>query len=101
MPSRDDNVNLESDELGGQLRKSLVVALRPARLKGDVLSLHVAEVAHLLAERIPPNLAGGIGRGVVEQTDPVDLSPLRGLGGERRGEAAASHGPNERPAAHP
>ena len=72
----------------------------PARLKADVLSLHVAELAHLLAERIPPLLPGRIGRTVVEQTDPPHFRRLLRLRGERRREEATSKGADERTPVH-
>ena len=65
LPSCDDKVHLETDELGGKRLESIVIALGPVRLKVDVLPLHVTELAHLRAERIPPLLSGGIGRAVV------------------------------------
>jgi hypothetical protein len=43
----------EADELGGKLRESVSVVVRPARLEGDVLPVHVAQLAHPLAKRIP------------------------------------------------
>jgi hypothetical protein len=54
----------------------------------------------LIAERIPPSLAGGIGRAEVEQTDPVHLARLLRLGGERRHEKAQGDGPDESPSVH-
>jgi len=90
LPSRDDQVHLEGNELGGKLRESIVFALGSALLKADVLPLHVAELAHLLAERNPPSLAAGIGRAVVEESDPVHLPHLLRLGSKRRGKEAAS-----------
>jgi len=79
----------------GKLQNSIEIALGPARLKGDILSLHVAELTHLLAERTPPSLPARIGRAVVEQADPEDLACLLGRGGERRGEKAAGHRDDE------
>jgi hypothetical protein len=72
---RDDNVHLETHELGSKLRESVVVVLCPARLKGDVLPLHVGELAHPLAERSPQGLAGGIGRAVFRRSITESLRP--------------------------
>jgi hypothetical protein len=64
------------------------------------LPLHIAELAHLLVECIPPSLSNRIGRAEVEQTDPVDLPRLLGLGRERRGEKAQGDGADESPSVH-
>jgi hypothetical protein len=42
---RDDDVNLEMDEIGREVREAIVSALRIAVLDADVLSLDPTEVA--------------------------------------------------------
>ena len=68
-----------------------MVTLPPARLKADVLPLHVTEPAHLLAKCVPKDLAA-FGGAVVEQPDAIH--PLRLL--RLHGEWAKKHGESKR-----
>src|SRR5262245_60137382 len=45
-----DQIHRQPDEPGGKVGKPVKVALRIAALKGDVLSLHIAEIAQPLDE---------------------------------------------------
>ena len=48
----DNSINLETDQLGCEIRKPIKLVFRHAELKGDVLSFNVAEFAKALAERL-------------------------------------------------
>jgi hypothetical protein len=48
----------------------------PPCLEGDVLPLHVPQLAEPVAQRLPPGLARGIGAAEVKESDPHHL-PLR------------------------
>ena len=87
---RHDDVDLEPDQLGRESGEPLVLSLRPSVLDHDVLALDVAELAQPSPERLDEMLGRhGRGRGH-EEADPIDLPRLLRLGGERRGEEAAS-----------
>ena len=47
---RHDDVGLHADQLGRQLRESIIPSFRPSVLDGDVLALNTAEFAQLLPE---------------------------------------------------
>jgi hypothetical protein len=47
---RHDHVDLEPDELGREPRKPIQLSLRGAKLEGNVLPLHVAELTRSFAE---------------------------------------------------
>src|SRR6185436_9933513 len=46
----DDNIGFQRHEFGGKAREALVLAFHPSPIKGDVLSLDVAEIAQGRAE---------------------------------------------------
>ena len=56
----DDDVNLETDEIGCEVREAIAPALRIAVLDADVLALEPSEVAQALPECLVPER--GIGR---------------------------------------
>jgi len=56
----DDDVNLETDEIGCKLRETIAPALRIAVLDADVLALDPSEVAETQPEYLVPER--GIGR---------------------------------------
>jgi len=56
----DDDVNLEMDEIGCEVREAIASPLRMAVLDADVLSLDPPEVAETQPECLVP--VGGIGR---------------------------------------
>ena len=56
----DDDVNLETDEIGCEVREAIAPALRVAVLDADVLSLDPSEVAETEPECLVPER--GIGR---------------------------------------
>jgi hypothetical protein len=56
----DDDVNLETDEIGREVREAIASALRIAVLGADVLSLDPSEVAETQPECLIPER--GIGR---------------------------------------
>jgi hypothetical protein len=86
----DDQVEVESSERGGKLRKSLRASVGVPTLHDEVLSLHVPEFPELLKE-------GFIDRHGRDgnKADPPYLRRLLRLGGERRGEEA--EGENQDP----
>ena len=76
-----DDVRLEANEISRECRVPVVLALGPARLEGDVLTLDIAQVAQALAERLEaaqPKVGRGARRYV---THPGQL--LRGLSDDR------------------
>jgi hypothetical protein len=56
----DDDVNLETDKIGCEVREAIVSALRIAVLDADVLSFNPSEVAETEPECLVPER--GIGR---------------------------------------
>ena len=51
VPVVHDDVGLHADQLGRQLRESIIpVSFRPSVLDGDVLALNMAEFTELLPE---------------------------------------------------
>jgi hypothetical protein len=83
---RDDDVDVQPDELGGERGQSLILELGGPMLDHHVLTFDVAQVAQPLPERLVEER-----RHVTQQADPGDL-PGRSLGrgGGRRGEEAES-----------
>ena len=87
-PVGKNNVDLEPDQLRRQRGKAIVPALRPPVLDDDILTLHVAEVAKTLAERLQLAPVSG-SRGGSQQADPGNLcNPLRAYG---NGQARPRH----------
>jgi len=56
----DDDVNLEKDEIGCEVREAIALTLRISVLNADVLPLNPSEVAETLPECLVPEC--GIGR---------------------------------------
>jgi hypothetical protein len=56
---RDNDIDLEPDELGGNLGEALATALRPAIFNRDVATLDPAELAQPLQESGDPVARGG------------------------------------------
>src|SRR5439155_16704227 len=89
-----DDVNLETDQLGRQLRKSLETRFRRPGLDDEVLPLDVAEVAEALPKRLQVPRCGGVR--VSEMADAPDLRRLLRIAGERQREDAEGEGSGER-----
>ena len=94
-PGGDNHIHLETDQLGGQTGEALRPALAPARFGHEMLSVHVAELAQSVQERVQTRGGPGLGPDQVgcrattaEDPDPIDLA--RGLGG---GDARHREGP--------
>ena len=86
----DDEVNLEPDQLCREVGQPVVLPLGPAVLDGEVLTLHVAEVAKALPESL--NEVGVTGRGgAAQDSEPVDFGLRLRLSAERRGEGTSQH----------
>jgi hypothetical protein len=68
----DDDLNLETEEIGCEVREAIVSTLRKAVLDADVLALDPSEVAETEPERLVPE--HGIGRrGWREHSYPADF----------------------------
>ena len=89
-----DDVDLEPDQLGRNLREAIFVPLRPAVLDGDALALDVAEVAESLAERLE-DLGLQRRRGGAEVPEARQSPRLLRPSDQRRGEEAPGHGTEE------
>src|SRR6266511_1676225 len=83
----DDDVNLQTGQLGGQTGQAIWPAFAPAWLGHEMLSIHVAELAQSAQKRVglwAPGLGPGQVRGCLtsaEDPDPIDLARRLGLGG--------------------
>jgi hypothetical protein len=92
-----DHINLEADQLGRELGKSIQLPFRGAKLKCDILSLHIAKFAQSFTEFLGERLR--IGCSNVERAYSSHLR-LLGMRRERSGdrgtqqcdELAPSHG---------
>src|SRR5262249_61995729 len=62
-PPRHKDVDLQADQLSRELGVAIVVALSPASVDGDVLTVNVALLAQALAERFESGHSRLIGRG--------------------------------------
>ena len=47
---RDDDVHLQTDQVGREGGVAIILALGPSGLDGDVLTFHIAQLAQALAE---------------------------------------------------
>jgi hypothetical protein len=56
-PSVYDDVNIEPDELGGELRQPLHPSLRPSGLDDDVAAVDIAEFGEPLPESLEARVA--------------------------------------------
>ena len=81
---RNDDINLESDKLGRESWKLIIMPVRRSPLDGDVLSFHIANVAEPLAECL--TFERSWGEGSRQDAYPRDLCRLLRIGGERGGE---------------
>src|SRR6185295_1253955 len=93
--SGDDDVDLQSDELGREGAKPLHVARRVARLEDDVVPFRVAELSQSLPEgRDPGPVLREVARDERQVADAP--GPRRGLrDGARRSEQRARRGAKE------
>ena len=98
-PVGHEEVDLETNQLGGQVREPTVLFIGPAELNDDVLALYVTEVAKLQSKCLYPARPAGREVGA-QEPDPRDVSRLLGLGCDRPGEEAASNSRDEGPAIH-
>src|SRR5262249_56915717 len=90
----DNHVHLETDQFGREVRETLDLALPPARLGHEVLSIHETELAQPAQERVDgrvlglsPDHLGGRRMGT-KDSDAVDLANGLGGGGARDGEGS-------------
>src|SRR5262249_37389301 len=86
-PRRDNDINLEPDELGGERGVMLATPLSPAILDSDRAALGPAEFAQALHERSGP-LALGSRRVEAQKPDGRQLRLLRARRERPRGRAA-------------
>ncbi len=91
---RHDDVHLETDQLGREAGKPVVVPLRPSGLNRDVLTFHIAQLAQAFPEGREATCIRGGGRR--QKTYSGDLPRWR-LGCERRGQEAAGGRQDESP----
>jgi hypothetical protein len=96
-PARHDEVDPEFDKLRCESRKPLWVRAGKSVLDDDVLALDPSELPQFLLERRLVG-AGRLQRGKLP--DPIHLSHLLRLGGERYGEKATRHSAEERATVH-
>jgi hypothetical protein len=54
---RDDDVHLQTDQVGREGGVAIILALGPSGLDGDVLTVHIAQLAQALAEGLEPALS--------------------------------------------
>ncbi len=97
---RHDDIDIETNELRRELGKTVVLTVRPAKLDGYVLALHVTEVAQSRPERFD---AGGPSRcgGCTQEGDPGQLpGPLLRDRGKRRDKNARRRRRDECPSVH-
>jgi hypothetical protein len=98
-PLSHDDVDVETDQLGRERGKPIVLALGPPERQRDVLALEVSVVSKPEAERRD---VGGVpgGRAATEEADPVHLPGLLRSGGERCGEDSSQRRQQEAAAVH-
>src|SRR5215468_9271520 len=88
---RENDIDLEPDQFGGDLSETLAAALRPANLNRDVATFHPTEFAQPLHECGEP-LALDQGRGGAQESDGRQLAGLLRARHERpRRRRAAEH----------
>src|SRR5262245_9949578 len=96
---RENDIDLEPDQFGGNLSETLAAALRPANLNRDVATFHPTEFAQPLHECGEP-LALDQGRGGAQESDGRQLARLlrarrerpRGRAADERDERTPVHG---------
>jgi len=93
-----DDINLERNQFGREGRVPLDFPLGKSVFNHDVATLDVTEVTQALEESLSHVAARG--RIGPQPAYSSGLGRLLRLTGERRGEEAADHGPDERPALH-
>jgi len=54
---RDDDVHLQPDQIGREGGVAIILALGPSGLDGDVLTVHMAQLAQALAEGLEQALS--------------------------------------------
>src|SRR5262245_2210305 len=87
---RDNDVDLEPDEFGRDLRKALAAPLRPAILDRDIPTVDPTEVAHSLHKGSDPK-AHCRESGGAQEPNSRELSLLRARCERPRGRAAERH----------
>jgi hypothetical protein len=91
---RQQDVHLETDQLGREGRESLVLPFRPAVLHDEVLAFDIAELAHCLQESFQGWLL--LAGRPKQITDPVHVRwRLRDGGKRRHAEESESAGDDE------
>jgi len=78
-------VDLESDHLGNQLRKTLDLAVRKARLDDEILAFRIAQFLEALCERLVSRWCSR-GRADLDVTDSIHFCRRLRVSSERRGE---------------
>src|SRR5262249_36864025 len=96
---RHEHGRVEPDQLGGERRKTLVTARRPAIFDRDGLSFLVPKITKPLTEGLEVRRVVFRGR-EAKEPDPVHLRRLLPLGRERRGERPNQRGQQEAAAVH-
>ena len=93
-----DDINLERNQFGRKSGEPLGLPLGISVFNHEVAALDVTEVTQSLEEGLlQVGISGQVGRQVA---DSSDLGRLLRLGGERRGEEAASQSRQERAPVH-
>src|SRR5262245_56781197 len=90
----DDDVHLETNQLGGKVGHRVRPTLSKTSVDGDVLPFNPPELAQPFAERLKEMWVTSR-RGVRKITDPVYLPGLLRLRRERRGEEGQAEAPSE------
>src|SRR5262249_36974142 len=81
---RDDNVHLESNELGREGGESVNVVAVEAALDEDILALDVPQLPHALEETLPGASASrAVWRAPPQKTKPIDFRGLLRASAER------------------
>src|SRR5262249_8729255 len=96
---RENDIDLEPDQFGGDLSETLAAALRPANLNRDVATFHPTEFAQPLHECGEP-LALDQGRGGAQESDGRQLARLLPPRRERPRRRRAAYKRDERAPLH-
>src|SRR5215831_17941306 len=96
---RDDDINIESDQFHGEIRKTAGLACGPPVLDAEVLAFNVAVIAQSMSERLDRGRILYSPRGA-QDADPRDLPRLLSPRGERCDNDARTHQADERSPVH-
>ncbi len=95
LAARNDDVNLETNQVGSEAWESVVSSVRPPVLDDNVSPFDIAKLAESLLERFHEG-----GRGRRQHADAGDFPCLLRLGGERHGQGPQRQPAQERAPAH-